>query len=244
MADTQLLAIEEPVTTLLTVNCLLRPLAWEPSVVVGEALTHHAARGDLQTSVSVLLVLGEKRKSLESTVTQLTQEHWLLAYIDLLSRHKLWNVCTQVREKVNAQLSGSGVLSVQKFCSFKLDRTFSRQACVKRSATGSKNIMLVVFLFLCCQILNQYKNDKQKATYFRFHKCSILILYNYSIMEKTCVFFKFMYLAKGFVFVIIALSQDYFKCCTYRDENIIFVCLAHLKNQQGTVILLSLCPIS
>lgn len=84
-------------TTLLTVNCLLRPLAWEPSVVVGEALTHHAARGDLQTSVSVLLVLGEKRKSLESTVTQLTQEHWLLAYIDLLSRHKLWNVCTQVR---------------------------------------------------------------------------------------------------------------------------------------------------
>ncbi|XP_054288294.1 GATOR complex protein WDR24-like [Macrosteles quadrilineatus] len=94
--DTTILSGEEPSTALLTVNCLVRPVAWEPGTVVGEALTHHAARGDVQTSVSVLLVLGERRKTLEHCLDETTQEHWLLAYIDLLSRYKLWNICTQV----------------------------------------------------------------------------------------------------------------------------------------------------
>ncbi|XP_046677727.1 GATOR complex protein WDR24 isoform X2 [Homalodisca vitripennis] len=94
--DTQMLPAEEPCTTLLTVNCVMRPTAWEASTAVGDALRHHAARGDVQTSASVLIVLGEKRKALENSVDESTQEHWLLAYIELLSRYKLWNVCTQI----------------------------------------------------------------------------------------------------------------------------------------------------
>lgn len=98
MSETGLVCVEEPLpsTALLSVSCIVRPVAWDPSAVVADALQHHAARGDVQTSASVLLVLGDKRKALESSLDQVTQEHWLLAYIELLSRYKLWNVCTQV----------------------------------------------------------------------------------------------------------------------------------------------------
>lgn len=62
-----------------------------------DALKYHAMMGDVQTSACVLVVLGEHRRFLGS-LDEGTQEHWLLGYIELLNRYKLWNVATQVSE--------------------------------------------------------------------------------------------------------------------------------------------------
>jgi hypothetical protein len=60
-----------------------------------EMLKHHASLGDVQTSASVLLALGDRRRSL-TTLDEATQEHWLLGYLDILARYRLWEVGTQV----------------------------------------------------------------------------------------------------------------------------------------------------
>lgn len=67
--------------------------------VVENILRFFAAEGDVQTSVSLLVVLGDRIGSSTdhlSTIDETTQEKWFLAYIDLLSRFQLWSVATQV----------------------------------------------------------------------------------------------------------------------------------------------------
>lgn len=59
-----------------------------------EALSNHVELRDIQTTVSMLIVLGEKRKHLKIPVA--LQEHWILEYLDLLGKFKLWHVATQV----------------------------------------------------------------------------------------------------------------------------------------------------
>lgn len=54
-----------------------------------KALNHHAILGDVQTVASVLVVLGEHRKSLVD-LDENTQEHWILGYIELLNRSILF----------------------------------------------------------------------------------------------------------------------------------------------------------
>ncbi|CAH0389675.1 unnamed protein product [Bemisia tabaci] len=92
------LGVEDQPSSLLCVSWCLRLPHWDPSNVVVAALKHHASQGDIQTSASVLLALGEKRRSLinNAELDESTQEQWLLAYIDMLTRFKLWDVATQV----------------------------------------------------------------------------------------------------------------------------------------------------
>ncbi|KAI4504680.1 hypothetical protein M0802_000230 [Mischocyttarus mexicanus] len=78
----------------LIVTAIPKPSFWDPTHLIEEALKHHAALRDIQTSASVLIALGEKRKGLNIDIP--IQEHWLLEYIDLLGRFKLWNVTTQI----------------------------------------------------------------------------------------------------------------------------------------------------
>ncbi|CAB3365150.1 Hypothetical predicted protein [Cloeon dipterum] len=66
---------------------------WDPSEVIASALNKHAESSDVQTAASVLLVLGEKRTAL---IDEFKQEQWILGYLELLGRHKLWNTATQV----------------------------------------------------------------------------------------------------------------------------------------------------
>lgn len=73
----------------------LEKVYWDPSNIVVDALKYHATMGDIQTAACVLTVLGERRKSLKS-LDESTQEHWLLGYIELLNRYKLWNIATEV----------------------------------------------------------------------------------------------------------------------------------------------------
>lgn len=72
----------------------LRKPVWDPGNIVVEALKHHAELGDIQTTASVLIVIGDCRKSLK--LSDARQEYWLLGYIELLTQYKLFNVASQV----------------------------------------------------------------------------------------------------------------------------------------------------
>ncbi|XP_076468926.1 GATOR2 complex protein WDR24-like [Babylonia areolata] len=52
-----------------------------------------AEQGDIQTCVSMLIVLGDH---VRSHIDLETQENWFLSYIDLLSRYELWTVANEV----------------------------------------------------------------------------------------------------------------------------------------------------
>ncbi|XP_015122969.1 GATOR complex protein WDR24 [Diachasma alloeum] len=78
----------------LIVTAVPKPMFWNPARLVDEALRHHAAVRDVQTAASVLIALGERRRELNIEVA--IQEHWLLEYIDMLGRFKLYDVITQI----------------------------------------------------------------------------------------------------------------------------------------------------
>ncbi|XP_063891924.1 GATOR2 complex protein WDR24 [Helicoverpa armigera] len=77
------------------VGCGLRPQL-DVAPLLAAALRHHADLGDVQTAAVVMIVLQEHRSDLFPYIEESLQEHWLLGYIELLQRHKLWNVATEV----------------------------------------------------------------------------------------------------------------------------------------------------
>lgn len=93
--DSQPITAEDQPSSLLSVTAILRLGLWEPSHIMVEMLKQRASLGDVQTSASVLLALGDRRRSL-TTLDEATQEHWLLGYLDTLARYRLWEVGTQV----------------------------------------------------------------------------------------------------------------------------------------------------
>lgn len=93
--DDQPIPFEEQPHSLLTVSHLPKMPLWDPSSIVLDALKHHAMLGDVQTATCILIVLGEQRKCL-ADLDESMQEHWLLGYIELLSRFQLWNIATQI----------------------------------------------------------------------------------------------------------------------------------------------------
>ncbi|XP_037087381.1 GATOR complex protein WDR24-like [Pollicipes pollicipes] len=66
---------------------------WPAGRVVADMLRHYAADGDVQTAVSVMVVLGDR---LRPHLSPAVAEPWFLAYLELLARFQLWNVATQV----------------------------------------------------------------------------------------------------------------------------------------------------
>jgi hypothetical protein len=71
-----------------------KPQPFDFNPVIVEALEYHAALRDVQTTVSMLIVLGEKRNNLRIPLA--LQEHWIMEYLDMLGRFKLWHIATQV----------------------------------------------------------------------------------------------------------------------------------------------------
>ncbi|KAG8199533.1 hypothetical protein JTE90_009375 [Oedothorax gibbosus] len=66
---------------------------WNFTKIVVDMLHFYAEHGDVQMSVSVLLVLGEK---LRGAIAENIQEQWFHSYLELLSRFKLWNIANEV----------------------------------------------------------------------------------------------------------------------------------------------------
>ncbi|CAK1580683.1 unnamed protein product [Parnassius mnemosyne] len=64
--------------------------------LLAAALRQHADLGDVQTAAVVCIVLQEHRNDLFLYIDESLQEQWLLGYIELLHRHKMYNVATEV----------------------------------------------------------------------------------------------------------------------------------------------------
>ncbi|CAG9787000.1 unnamed protein product [Diatraea saccharalis] len=79
--------------------------------LLADALKQHADLGDVQTAATAMLVLQDHRNDLFPYIDEGMQENWLLGYIDILQRHKLWNVATEVIR--NAWLSSVWTISQQ-----------------------------------------------------------------------------------------------------------------------------------
>ncbi|XP_071101858.1 GATOR2 complex protein WDR24-like isoform X1 [Haliotis cracherodii] len=60
---------------------------------VAQLLRDFAEQGDVQTPVSVLLVLGDR---VTSIIDEQTQENWFHCYIEMLGRYKLWSKANEV----------------------------------------------------------------------------------------------------------------------------------------------------
>ncbi|XP_042887233.1 GATOR complex protein WDR24-like isoform X1 [Penaeus japonicus] len=84
--------IVEPQSLLSEVRGLGTP-AWECSDLVVKMLYHYASNGDVQMSVTCVIVLGDR---LKEYLDKDQVEHWFLSYIDLLQRFQLWNIANQV----------------------------------------------------------------------------------------------------------------------------------------------------
>ena len=72
----------------------LRPLIQKDDHLIENILRAFASEGDVQSCVSLLIVLGDRMKNVD--VDELTQEKWFTAYVELLYRFQLWSVATQV----------------------------------------------------------------------------------------------------------------------------------------------------
>ncbi|KAF7268665.1 hypothetical protein GWI33_018236 [Rhynchophorus ferrugineus] len=87
--------LDEQHSAMLTVSLPPKQLTWDPSSVVIKTLQHYATLGDVQTAATVLIVLGDSRKYLTG-LSEAVQEHWMMGYIELLARYKLWNLVTRI----------------------------------------------------------------------------------------------------------------------------------------------------
>ncbi|CAG9561576.1 unnamed protein product [Danaus chrysippus] len=70
--------------------------ALDPAPLLALALRLHADLGDVQTAAVVCLALQDHRSDLFPYIEESLQEQWLLGYIELLQRHKLYNAATEV----------------------------------------------------------------------------------------------------------------------------------------------------
>ncbi|XP_013119356.2 GATOR complex protein WDR24 [Stomoxys calcitrans] len=62
---------------------------WEPHQFLADALLLQNDVGDVQTALSILIVMGENRKYLP--ISDVLIEHWFQTYIDQLHRYQMWN---------------------------------------------------------------------------------------------------------------------------------------------------------
>ncbi|UXI18339.1 hypothetical protein NH340_JMT04282 [Sarcoptes scabiei] len=71
------------------------PPIWPFIKTVDEMLRFYVDSGDVQTAVSIILVLGDRMKQITS-IDDKTINVWLRSYIDLLHRFRLWNISTRL----------------------------------------------------------------------------------------------------------------------------------------------------
>uniref|UniRef100_A0A2C9LCJ3 GATOR2 complex protein WDR24 n=1 Tax=Biomphalaria glabrata TaxID=6526 RepID=A0A2C9LCJ3_BIOGL len=80
----------------LVVKSTLEHDAMDSSTSVADLIKSLAEEGDIQTCVSMLVVLGDHMKAL---IDETYQESWFYSYIDLLGRYELWTVANVVMKQ-------------------------------------------------------------------------------------------------------------------------------------------------
>ncbi|KAI8437205.1 hypothetical protein MSG28_010530 [Choristoneura fumiferana] len=123
----------------LAVRAELGAARLDTAPLLAAALRQHAALGDVQTAACVCLALQHHRTDLFPYIEESLQEQWLLGYIELLQRHKLWNVATEVIR--HAWLGSVRALSQQSTsvaacCGRCARRTRPHQPCDRCHARG------------------------------------------------------------------------------------------------------------
>ena len=66
---------------------------WNGTSNVVDMLQHLAEEGDVQTCVTLVLILGDRVRHL---LNDAQVEHWFVSYIDTLSRFRMWNTAALV----------------------------------------------------------------------------------------------------------------------------------------------------
>lgn len=91
--DFQTVLVEDQTSSLLCVDSALQRSEWEAESILKETLAQYAEIGDVQTAVSMYMVLrsslGHARAA--HLVDEATFEFWVLSYLDLLQRFQLYN---------------------------------------------------------------------------------------------------------------------------------------------------------
>lgn len=73
------------------------PPVWACTETITDMLRHHVDIGDVQTAVSIILVMGDKMKQMTS-INKETVNVWFRSYLDLLSHFQMWNqACTLMK---------------------------------------------------------------------------------------------------------------------------------------------------
>ncbi|XP_077978398.1 GATOR2 complex protein WDR24-like isoform X2 [Glandiceps talaboti] len=91
-----------PIAISAVLSTSLPPWQFTPSVV--DMLHFYAEQGDVQTTVTALVVLGDR---IRSHVDETTQEVWFMAYIELLCRFQLWTVANEIIKLSNHHTVGA-----------------------------------------------------------------------------------------------------------------------------------------
>ncbi|XP_070565824.1 GATOR2 complex protein WDR24-like isoform X2 [Ptychodera flava] len=91
-----------PVSTSATVSTSLPQ--WEFTPIVKDMLHFYAEQGDVQMTVSALIILGDR---IRSQISETSQEVWFMSYIELLCRFQLYTVATEVIKLSNHAAVGA-----------------------------------------------------------------------------------------------------------------------------------------
>lgn len=143
--------------------------------VVIEMLHFYANNGDIQTTVSILIILGEK---LKYAIDMATQEHWFHAYIDLLSRFQLWNVINQISNlSVLPSINSLNQVSTTIYTScascnkpIKNEVAWFCERCKKVSSTCSVCHEVVKGLYVWCKICSHGGHINHMEEWFKKNK--------------------------------------------------------------------------
>ncbi|XP_077864597.1 GATOR2 complex protein WDR24 [Saccoglossus kowalevskii] len=77
---------------------------WQFKQIIRDMLHFYAEQGDVQMTVSALIVLGDRIRNL---IDETTQELWFMSYIELLCRFQLWVVATEIIKLSNHHAVGA-----------------------------------------------------------------------------------------------------------------------------------------
>ena len=156
---TEIVVVDQTSSLLCVDTALVRP-SWTSTNIIRDTLKQFAEHGDVQTAISMYLVLRSK-SNFRNLIDEMTLEYWLNSYIELLQRMKLFNkatalikMCASIPEIYNMTQQSTTVLSNCTTCNKALSRSQGSWWCERCQKTPNLCcicLKLVKGLFVWCQ---------------------------------------------------------------------------------------------
>jgi len=157
---TELVVVDQTSSLLCVDTALVRP-SWTSNTIIRDTLLQFAEHGDVQTAISMYMVLRLQRNNYRNIIDDQTLEYWFNAYIELLHRLQLFNnasclikMCTFLPEIHNMTQQSTTVLSNCTRCNKALSRSQGSWWCERCQKTPNLCCLcqkLVKGLFAWCQ---------------------------------------------------------------------------------------------